>query len=310
MSTLYRLIFAVGTLAAAVPALSLPAGQGQGKAIVTVLAKGNREADLHIRPQDLEVKINGAISTVTGWTHMQSPEGPLEFVLLIDSGARSSLGTQIGEIQEFIKQLPPGSKAAIAYMQNGHAALSGPLSADPVQIMKGFHLPGGAFGQNGSPYFCLSDLAQHWPSNDSSARREVLMITNGIDPYSPHFDPEDPYLQSAVKDSVRAGLVVYAIYWANIGRADNSLDSSSGGQNLLQLITEATGGVNYWVGVGNPVSFQSYFKDLLERFDHQYLLNFNSPLRGQAGVESMKFSIAAAAQVTAPRQVFVTPTGQ
>jgi hypothetical protein len=311
MTSLKFAVLAAGAALALAPAVSFAANQGQGQAVVTVMAKSNREADPRIQAQDLDVKINGRISAATGWTALSGSESPLELVVLIDGSARSSIGTQNSEIESLIRQLPTGSKSALAYMQNGRAAFAGALSSDSAQVLKGLRLPGGSPGENGSPYFCLSDLAKHWPSSDRSARREVVMITDGIDNYSPRFDPEDPYVQSAIKDSVRAGLVVYAIYWADTGRMDNALNLSSGGQNLLQMVADATGGVNYWNGIGNPVSFQPYFKDLLERFDHQYRLSFSAELKGQAEVSSMKFNIAGpAAQITAPHKVFVEPAAQ
>ncbi len=69
-------------------------------------------------------------------------------------------------------------------------------------------------------YFCLSDLAKRWPSQDPAARREVVMVTDGVDNYQRQFDPEDPYVQAAIADSLRAHLVVYALYWKNQGRAE------------------------------------------------------------------------------------------
>ena len=36
------------------------------------------------------------------------------------------------------------------------------------------------------------------------------MVTDGVDYYELRFDPEDPYVQAAIKDSAKAGLVVYA----------------------------------------------------------------------------------------------------
>lgn len=311
MKPLEFVILATGAVLTVTPAVSVAANQGQGQAVVTVMAKSNREADPRIQTQDLDVKINGRIAAPTGWTALRGSKGPLELVVLIDGSARSSLGMQNGEIESLIKQLPAGARSVIGYMENGRAALAGTLSSDPATVLKGLHLPGGVSGENGSPYFCLSDLAKHWPSSDPAARREVVMITDGIDSYSPRFDPEDPYVQSAIKDSVRAGLVVYAVYWADAGRMDDSLYQSSGGQNLLLMVADATGGVSYWNGVGNPVSFQAYFKDLLERFDHQYRLSFSAELKGTAEVNSMKFNIAGpAAQITAPHQVFVQPVTQ
>jgi len=49
------------------------------------------------------------------------------------------------------------------------------------------------------------------------------MVTDGIDNYERRFDPEDPYVQAAIADSVRARLVVYAIYFQVQGLADRTL---------------------------------------------------------------------------------------
>jgi hypothetical protein len=104
-------------------------------------------------------------------------------------------------------------------MKNGRAVLSGPLSTNQALVVRELHLPGGSPGSNASPYFCLSDLAQHWPSQDRAARREVVMIGNGVDNYDPRFDFHDPYVRAAIDDSVRARLVVYAIAWKSQGFA-------------------------------------------------------------------------------------------
>lgn len=299
---------AAGILAASVPVFAASSETGEGQAVVTVLARGNSEAAPMIQSQDLQVKINGRLSNVTGWAALRGDKSPLELVILIDSGARSSLGTQAGEIQAFVKDLPAHTRAAIAYMENGRAVFSSPLSSDPVQVAKEFHISGGTRGQSGSPYFCLSDLAKNWPSRDHTARREVVMITDGVDNYNPVYDPNDTYVQAAIRDSVRAGLVVFSIYWTDTGRSDNSLSVSNGGQSLLQQVVEATGGVSYGQGMGNPVSFESYFKDLRVRFENQYGLGFSAELKGGPQVQGMNLKVGGpAAKVTAPKQVLVSP---
>ncbi len=309
--------FAAGALALALPAVALAgaADLGQGQAVVTVMPKNNSETPLklqpqNLQPQDLQVKLNGNASSVTGWTPARGARSPLELVLLIDGSARSSLGTQLGEIEGFVKEMPSHTKMTIAYMQNGRAALEGPLSSDPAAVLKGLRLPSGGPGTNGSPYFCLSDLAKNWPSTDRAARREVVMITDGVDNYNPGFDPNNPYVQSAIHDSVRAGLVVYSIYWSSRGRLDASAYINNAGQSLLNLVTSATGGTSYWQGTGNPVSFEPYFKDLRVRFENQYLLSFTGALRDKAQVQSMKLKVGGLeAKVYFPQQVYLTPEG-
>jgi hypothetical protein len=281
--------------------------QGQGRAVVTILpAQKNGEVS-PVSPQSLKVRVDGKQSSVLNFTPLEEANSPVELVLLLDSGARTSLGSQFQDIQEFVGEMPSNTRMAIAYMENGRAAFSSQLSSNPADVLKGLHLSAGAPGSNASPYFCLSDLAKNWPSHDRTARREVVMITDGVDNYDRRFDPDDPYVQTAINDSVRAGLVVHSIYWRDMGRLNSGLYATNAGQNLLSIVTQATGGKSYWVGEGNPVSLQPYFKDLRSRLNHQYELSFTAPSKGKPEVQSLKVDLhVPSAKVDAPQRVLVT----
>lgn len=297
-----------GTLLAASPVFAQKdTQQGQGRAIVTVLPSAKNGNAGQIAAQDLKVKVNGKDSTITSFNQLQENNSPIELVLLLDAGARASLGTQFSDIQSFVKEMPPNSRMAIAYMQQGRAAFASQLSSNPADVLKGLHLSSGIPGENASPYFCLSDLAKNWPSRDRTARREVVMITDGVDNYERRFDPDDPYLQTAIKDSVRAGLVVYSIYWQNTGRINSTGYETNAGQNLLLLVTQATGGNSYWQGLGNPVSLQPFFQDLRRRLNNQYEVSFTAQSNGKPQVASFKVDMhVPSAKVAAPQQVLVT----
>lgn len=286
------------------------AQSGQGQAIVTILPKSDGDAKVNVAPQNLKLKVNGKEATVSSFAPARGEQNPVELVILMDSSARSSIGTQMSEIESFVKEMPRNTKIAIGYMDSGRAVLKAPLSNDPAEVLQSLHLPGGLAGQSGSPYFCLSDLAKHWPSQDAKARREVLMITDGVDYYNLRYDPEDPYVLAAITDSAKAGLVVNSIYWLNQGRVDRSGYENNAGQNLLLEVTQATGGESFWEGMGNPVSFDPYFKELRQRFEHQYLLTFTANLKGKPDVEHMDLKVSGvSAKVSSPQQVFVTPAG-
>jgi hypothetical protein len=300
---------AVTMLFAAAPGFSQSESeQGQGQAVVTVLPKHEGALPPSFTGQDLSVKVNGKQARVTSWKPFQSPENSIELVLFIDGSARSALGSQFDSIERFVRSLPPNTKAAIAYMQNGSAIFSGPLSADHAEVLRGLHLPAGSAGSSASPYFCLSDLAKHWPSSDLKARREVVMVTDGIDPYHPEFDNDDPYLQAAIADSVRARLVVYSIYWGGKGNAGSSSFENNAGQNLLATVAEATGGKNFGTGMSNPVSFDPFLDELTRRFRNQYELGFTTGLTGKPQVETLKLKLSApGTEINSPRQVMVYP---
>jgi hypothetical protein len=296
-----------GTVLAACPAFAQKNDQqGQGRAVVTILPE-HANGSVGQVPQGFKLKVNGKESSVLNFTPLQESNSPVELVLLIDGGARTSLGTQFGELETFVKEMPPNTRMAIAYMENGRAVLGGQLSSNGADVLKGLHVSNGFPGSNASPYFCLSDLAKNWPSHDRTARREVLMVTDGVDNYDRRFDPEDPYVDKAINDSVRAGMVVYSIYWKDMGRANNTWYENNAGQNLLQMVTQATGGNSYWEGLGNPVSFQPYLQDLRRRLNHQYELSFSAPSNGKPEVASMKIDLKVpSAKVAAPQRVLVT----
>jgi len=295
-------------LFAMMPAFAQKSDQmGQGRAVVTILPSAKNGTVNQVPTQNLKLKVNGKNSTVTNFSPLSDASSPVELVLLLDSGSRTSLGTEFNDIETFVKEMPPNTRMAIAYMETGRAAFASPLSPNAADVLKGLHLSTGFPGSNASPYFCLSDLAKNWPSHDRTARREVLMVTDGVDNYDRRYDPEDPYVATAVNDSVKAGLVVYSIYWKDMGRANNSWYETNAGQNLLLTVTQATGGYSYWEGVGNPVSLQPFLQDLRRRLNNQYELSFTAPSNGKPEIASMKIDLKVpSAKVASPQKVLVT----
>lgn len=299
-----------GVFAVAPLAMAQSDAPGTGRAVITVLPKNDKQPTADVSQQAIKVEVNGKPTTISNWQPLRGSQSNIELVILIDSGARSSLGSQMGELQHFVTSLPPSVKAAFAYMQNGRALLAGPLTANHALAVQGLHLPIGQPGSSASPYFCLSDLAKRWPSNDLHAAREVLMITDGVDQYERRYDPDDPYVQAAINDSARAHLVVYSIYWLSNGRADRSGYENNAGQNLLLQVDQATGGKSYWQGMGNPVTFAPYFEDLNRRFNNQYEMQFTAPIKNKAEIASLKVKTTdSKVKVDAPQRVLIAPQG-
>ncbi len=294
-------VSALGTVA---PAQN---GSVSSQSIVTVLGK-NAESQPKLNATDFTVRVNGKTAELNSVTPMRGDRAGLELVILIDSGARENLGGQFSEIEKFVLSLPPTTQVAIAYMQNGRAMFATSFTADKSAALKGLHLPGGMAGTSASPYFCISDMAKHWPSSNRDTRREAVVITDGFDPYNARFDPEDPYLQAAINDAVKARVVINAIFWHNDGFASRTFAGTNTGQNLMSMVTDATGGYYYYEGFGNPVSFSPFFADLERRLDNQYELSFVIPAKGEPEVVSLKVKLEAPnAKLTAADRVLVAP---
>lgn len=246
------------------------------RAIVTANTKSSENVATVPR-QTITVYENRKLQEVAGWVPLRGERSGLQLVVLLDDSSRFNLGEQLNDIRSFINGLPPNAQVAIGYMRNGTPNLVQNFTSNHAQAVKALRLPTGEAGGNGSPYFCLSDLVKHWPGGDNSVRREVIMVTDGVDRYSgARFDPENPYVQAATSDAQRAGVIVYSIYYRSAGRYDRGALVTDGGQNYLTQVSGSTGGKVYLQGLGNPVSFAPFLSDIQRKLQSQYELSFTS----------------------------------
>jgi hypothetical protein len=224
---------------------------------------------------------------IAEWIAAEGDHASLEFFVLIDDSSSSELSTQFGDIKKFIAEQPSTTKIGIAYMQNGIAEIAQNLTSDHDKAIKAIRLPLGYYGANASPYFSLSDLVKKWPQD--SARHEVLMITNGYDPYYGIGDLLDPYLDAAIEDAQRGGVIVSAIYQPGAGHIGHSYWLNYWGQMYLAKLTEDTGGEAYYIGFTGPApDFNPYLKDISKRLNHQYILGFIPEPQKKGGMRPVK----------------------
>jgi VWFA-related protein len=246
------------------------------RAVVTVTSKSAEDVTTVPR-QSISVYENRKLQDVTGWVPLRGPRAGLQLVVLLDDSSRGNLGSQLNDIKSFLTALPPTTQVAVGYMRNGAPNLAQNFTNDHAQAAQSLRLPTGTAGINGSPYFCLSDLVKHWPGSDSNIRREVIMVTDGVDRYSGgRFDPDNPYVRAATSDAQKAGVIVYSIYFRGAGRFDQNAQVTDGGQNYLTQISGDTGGKVYLEGFGNPVSFAPFLSDIQRKLQNQYELTFVS----------------------------------
>lgn len=224
-----------------------------------------------ITQHDVLVSMGKERLPVTDWTPLQGDRAGLQLLLLIDDNANSEIGVQFNDIKSFIASLPATTEIGIEYMRNGTTQVAQALTADHAAAAKHLRLPMGPSSGAGSPYMSLQDVIKKWPA--TTVRREVLMISSGIDAYYP-VGPDNPYLESAISDAQKGGIIVHSIYYGVGGHLGHSFARVNWGQNYLSMLGDQTGGEAYWQGFINPVSLQPYLKDLSGRLDHQYLLTF------------------------------------
>jgi hypothetical protein len=273
--------------------------------VVTVEAHHHGSEPPVVNREDVMVYEGKDRDRVTDWVPTQGENAALELFILLDDGSNESLGTQLEDLRKFINAQPASTKIGIAYMQNGIARVEQNLTSDHAQAAKALRLPMGIRGVNASPYFSLSDLVKRWPA--TSARREVFMATDGVDLYYGIGDMQDPYLQEAIEDAQRAGILVSAIYTPSLGHIGHSYWLNYWGQLYLSELAEKTGGEAYYIGfTGAPVAFVPYLDDLSHRLSHQYLLTFLAKPPKKAGLQRIKIKTEVPkVDLVAPEEVYV-----
>lgn len=254
-----------------------------GTVIVTAEGRhGTRPPEL--ARDDIQVQIDNKPVPIENWAPLRGDQAGLELYVVIDDGTSADLASQFGSLKSFINAQPSNTRIGLAYLRNGAAVVVAKMTADHAQVANALRLPMAQPGISASPYMGISDLVRKWPA--AEARREILLISSGIDPWSPP-DPENIYLQKSIADAQRAHIVVNSIYFAEAGHLGHSFWRINWGQNYLSELGDETGGELYWQGNTSPVSIDSYLKDFQEHLENQYLLTVESPAHHDR-LESLK----------------------
>jgi hypothetical protein len=275
--------------------------QQSPRAIVTAEPKDGGES-VEITRDQVKAIVGANPGAVREWTHLKGENAALQIYVVIDDGTRSDVANQYGDVRNFMQSQPASTQIGVAYLQNGTARIAQAVTADHAAAAKALRLPLGEPGIAASPYMGLSDLFKKWPA--AEARREVLLITSGADPYYHSYDLQNPYLMTAMDDAARGAIVVNPIYYAATGHYGHSFLGVNMGQNYLSELAEGTGGEFYWQGLQSPVSISPFLTDFAGRLNNQYLLTLDaSGLR--PGLEPLRVNSAAHVSLVAPSRIYV-----
>jgi hypothetical protein len=257
--------------------------------VVTVEPKKGNEIPT-ITQHDVIVHQGHDVRPVTAWVPATGDTAGLALAILIDDSAGLNFATQLNEIRSFIQEQPPTTFVAVGYMQNGTVSLTQNFTQDHAAGARTVRLAEGYFGAEASPYLSLSEFIKHWSAGPAAPRREVLMITSGIDTVYVGFYP-NPYVDAAIQDAQCAGVIVYSIYTPSAGHFGHSYFRTYWAQNYLSQLSEETGAESYYfLGPEGPVSFAPYLEKLNHQLANQYLLTFLAKPQKKAGREPVKIT--------------------
>ena len=270
--------------------------------LVTVESKG--PAKQALSKDEIRVQENRQDRAVSDIKPADSSK--LQLLIMVDDSAGGSFDTQIPDLKKFVSSLPANADVGVGYMRNGMTQMVSNFTSDHEKAANTIRLPQGAGGADVSPYDSLSDAIKKWPASDGMTRREVIMISSGIEGLGGGLPPENPYVNAGIRDAQKAGVVVYAIYNPSFGHSGHSLWQANRGQDFLSQLADETGGELYWVGFGSAVSFEPYFADILKRLTEQYVVTFEANAEKKAGLQPIKISSTQKGiSIAAPDKVYV-----
>ena len=264
---------------------------------VTVRVLGKNKRMPEVNREDIIVRQGKDRLQVTGWTPLSGDSSPLDLFVLIDDAARSSVSSQFGDLREFIYSLPKTASVGVGYMRNGTVQVAQDLTTDHRQAANALRIPLGSPGVYGSPYLSVIDLMKRWP--ESTNRREILMITDGIDrvhgwPHRRGIGPISPDVSAASAVAQRTGTIIHSIYTRGLGWRGSNFWQVTNGQNAMAKLADETGGESFSLGIGEPVSFRPYLDRLQSSLDNRYRLEFNAMPGKKPGLQYVKLTTEVA----------------
>jgi VWFA-related protein len=254
---------------------------GNGRPItVPVTIRVKEETEL--QNIDLSIHEDGQPQTIISLRGIGT-NTPITLAVLIQEDLVPSVGNEIKDLANFIRQLPKGSRVMVGYLRTGSLQVKQRFTTDIEKAASALRPPQGfASASPYNPYVEVIEALKRFESQPLG-RRAILLVSDGLD-ISRGVDSSAPTqsvdLQRAVNESQRRGVAIYGFYAPSIVAAANPALVSNAQSSLLRLSDE-TGGLAFFQGTGAPVSFQPFIRELDTSLQKQAALTFLSTHLGK-----------------------------
>jgi len=293
------------TVAAILPFFQQPAAADDaapGSVTMTITAVGKKDAPPPpIKKDDVQFFMGKERTQVADWRKGET----LYLAILIDDSLESNVAQQWTDLKAFLMAQPDTTYIAVAYAQNGSAAIAQDFTKDHALAAKALRIPLGYGGTFTSPYLALQDWVKRWP--DSNERKSILMISSGIDYFRGTSDPVDPDVDVSIEQAQKKNINVWSLYAPDAGHRARRNYVLFLAQGFLSRVSEESGGESFYNGYLPPVTFKPYLDELQMHLNNQYLLTFvgKSETKGRfervrVGTELHNVEFLAAPQAFVP----------
>ena len=225
---------------------------------------------------DLTVSEDGEPQTILSIRGITN--SPITIAVLIQDDLVPSVANEIKAVAQFIRSLPKGSRVMIGYLRTGSLQVRQKFTNDLEKAAKSLRAPTG-FANVGpyNPYVEVVEALRKFEAQPQG-RRAILLVSDGLD-ISRGVDSSAPTqsvdLQRAVNEAQRRGVAIYGFYSPTMASAANRVLAGNAQSSLLRLSNE-TGGMAFFQGLGTPVSFEPFLRELDVSLQKQAALTFLS----------------------------------
>lgn len=235
------------------------------------------ESENELQNIDLTVNEDGEPQTILSLRGVGT-NSAITLAVLIQEDLVPSVSNEIKALAEFIRNLPKGSRVMIGYLRTGSLQTRQKFTNDLEKAAKALRPPSG-FANSGpyNPYVEVIEALKKFESQPLG-RRAILLVSDGLD-ISRGVDSSAPTqsidLQRAVNESQRRSVAIYGFYAPTAAASANPLLAANAQSSLLRLSNE-TGGHAFFQGLGVPVSFDPFLRELAVSLEKQIALTFLS----------------------------------
>lgn len=275
--------------------------------VTVTVSSTDKGAPPALDKRDVMVRQENERRPVVDWVAAQDDRAALDFALLVDDSLDTSLGSQLKDLQTFLRSLPATARVAVAYSSHGSANWRQEFTTDRDLAVKALRMPMGSVNDGSSIYMALADLVKKWPKNGN--RGAVLLISDGVDLFRGVSDSEayqDQDLQTAIDLAQRNGVTLFTLFANGAARYRSNFYLIGNGQGCLLRLARETGGEAYFQGWQTPVAFKPFLEQAREKLSRQYVLTFRAHPGAKAGFVRLHVSTELPrVQISAPERVYI-----
>jgi hypothetical protein len=203
---------------------------------------------------------------------------PMTLAVLIQDGVVPSVSSDITRIADFVRHLPRGSRVLVGYIRSGSLQVRQKFTSDLERAASTMRAPiPFASASTSNTYQEIIEGLRRFDSQPTG-RRAILVVSDGLDSSQGFsISPQSLNLERAIKEAQRRSVAVYAFYAPTVSTTTGGNRLLIGNaQGSLERLSEETGGRAYFQGMGAPVSFEPYLRDLATSLSRQIAVTYLS----------------------------------